>query len=390
MEQSVIVSGFRTAIGNFEGTLKNIPASDLGAATIKKNLEDTGLDSSLIDEVIIGCVGQIAEDYLISRTCLLKAGIPATSTALSVNRVCGSGLEAINLAAMKIETKNTDIIVAGGTENLNLYPYYIRKARGGYRYGHEVLEDGLQTVYTDPNINYLMGRTAESIAGKYSISRRDQDKFALLSHKKALDAVKKGKFKDEIVPIEVRMKKETIIFDTDEHPRETSMEKLANLKPAFLENGTVTAGNSSGINDGAATVVLMSEKTAKRIALKPKVSIVSYAVAGVDPEFMGMGPIYSTKKALDKVGLKISDIDVFELNEAFAAQSLAVIRELNIPMEKINLNGGAIALGHPIGATGAILVVKIMNIMEKKGYEYGLVTLCIGGGQGITTIFKLI
>ena len=389
MEKVVIVSGFRTAIGKFGGTLKEISAADLGAATIIKNLEYTNIKPEKVDEVIIGCIGQIAENYLISRMCSLKADLPVKTAALSVNRACGSGLEAINLASMKIKTGDAKLIIAGGTENLNLFPFYIRKARYGYRFGNDVLEDGLKTVYTDPMNGLIMGETGEKIAQKYNISREEQDKFALLSNKRALAAIKGDEFKNEIVPIEVKLKKDTVFFDTDENPRETTLELLSKLKPAFIENGTVTAGNSSGINDGAATVIMMSENTAKEMKLIPKISIISHAVVGCEPSLMGLGPIYSTKIALDKAKLKISDIDVIELNEAFSAQALAVIKELNLPMERVNINGGAVGLGHPVGATGAIMVVKIMNIMEKNNYKYGLVTLCIGGGQGITTIFKL-
>jgi acetyl-CoA C-acetyltransferase len=303
--------------------------------------------------------------------------------------VCGSGLEAINLASLKISSGEASIIIAGGTENLDLYPFYIRKARYGYRFGHDRLEDGLKTVFTDSLAGLMMGEIGEKIAKKYKISRQKQDEYSLLSQQRALRAIKNGEFKDQIVPIEVQIKKEKAVFDTDEHPRKTSMEQLSKLKPAFINDGSVTAGNASGINDGAATVVAMADAIAKDYKLDPAISIVASAVSGCEPEYMGLGPIYSTKKALKKAGMGISDIDVFEINEAFASQVLAVIRDLKIPVEKVNVNGGAIALGHPIGATGAILMVKIMNIMKKNNYEYGLVSLCIGGGQGITTILKL-
>jgi len=389
-KNAVIISGYRTAIGKFGGSLKDISVSDLGAVTIKKNLNTLNLNPDIVDEIIIGCVGQIAENAFISRMCQLKAGIPYTTPALSINRVCGSGLEAINLAAIKIKSNNAEVIVAGGTESLSNYPYYVKGARWGYKFGNGVFEDGVKTVYTDPVINKIMGETAESVAKRYSIDRKSQDEFALLSQNKALKAIELGKFKEEIAPVKITSKKQTIIFDTDEYPRRTSIEELSLLKPAFLENGTVTAGNSSGINDGAATVIVTSDSFAKKNNLNPIVKIVSYAVCGVESEYMGMGPVYSTKKALKNANLSPSDIDVFEINEAFAAQTLAVIKELGIPMDKVNVNGGAISLGHPIGATGAILVVKIMNIMRQNKYRYGLVTLCIGGGQGITTIFELI
>ena len=389
-KNAVIVSGFRTAIGKFGGSLKDVPASDLGAETIKKNLSASNINPEIVDEVIIGCVGQIAENALISRMCQLKAGIPCSTPALSVNRLCGSGLEAINLAAMKIKSNSADIIVAGGTESLSNYPYYVKGARWGYKFGNGVFEDGVKTVYTDPVINKIMGETAESVAKRYSIDRKSQDEFALLSQNKALKAIELGKFKDEIAPVKITSKKQTVIFDTDEYPRHTSIEELSALKPAFMEGGTVTAGNASGINDGAATVIVTSDSFAKKNNLVPVVKIVSFAVCGVEPEYMGIGPVYSTRKALQNANLSLSDIDVFEINEAFAAQSLAIIKELDLPINKVNVNGGAISLGHPIGATGAILVVKIINIMRQNKYRYGLVTLCIGGGQGITTIFELL
>ena len=387
---AVIVSGYRTAIGKFGGSLKDVSASDLGAETIKKNLSTLNVEPEIIDEVIIGCAGQIAENVLISRMCQLKAGIPYSTPALSVNRVCGSGLEAINLAAMKVKSGSAEIIIAGGTESMSTYPYYVKGARWGYKFGDGVFEDGVKTVYRDPIINKIMGETAENIAKRYSIDRKSQDEFALLSQNKALKAIELGKFKEEIAPVRISSRKQTVIFDRDEHPRHTSMEELSMLKPAFIDLGTVTAGNASGINDGAATVIVTSNLFAKKNNLNPMVKIASYAVWGVEPEYMGLGPIYSTRKALKNANLSLSDIDVFEINEAFAAQTLAIIKELDLPMDKINVNGGAISLGHPIGATGAILVVKIINIMKRHNYRYGLVSLCIGGGQGITTILELL
>jgi len=388
--EAVIVSGYRTAIGKFGGSLKDVSASDLGAETIKKNLSTLNIKPEIVDEVIIGCAGQIAENVLISRMCQLKADIPYSTPALSVNRMCGSGLEAINLAAMKIESGSAEIIIAGGTENMSAYPYYVKGARWGYKFGDGIFEDGVKTVYRDPIINKIMGETAENIAKRYSIDRKSQDEFALLSQNKVLKAIKLGKFREEIAPIKISSKNQTVIFDRDEHPRHTSMEELSILKPAFIEHGTVTAGNASGINDGAATLIVTSSSFAKKNNLNSMVKIVSYAVCGVKPEYMGLGPIYSTRKALKNSNLSLSDIDVFEINEAFAAQTLAVIKELELPMDKVNINGGAISLGHPIGATGAILVVKIINIMKQHRYRYGLVSLCMGGGQGITTILELL
>jgi acetyl-CoA C-acetyltransferase len=390
MDEIVVVSASRTAIGKFGGTLKDTPAHILGSETIKQNLKQSNIKPEDVDEVIIGCVGQIAENAFISRMCQMSAGIPKEKTALSVNRMCGSGLEAINLAAIKINAGLADIIIAGGTENLSRYPYFLRNARWGYKFGHNVIEDALKLVYTDPIINKIMGETAELIASKFFISREEQDEFSLSSHLKALKAIEEGLFKDEILPLTIKEKKADIVFDIDEHPRKTDLDQLSKLKPAFLENGTVTSGNSSGINDGAATVAVMTKKKALELGIKPLVSIISFAVAGVEPEYMGIGPVYSTNKALENAGLALSDIDVFEINEAFASQTLAVMKELKVPEDKVNFNGGAIALGHPIGATGAILVVKLINIMKKRNLELGLVSLCIGGGQGITTIFKLL
>ncbi|MDI7741813.1 thiolase family protein [Lysinibacillus fusiformis] len=389
MKEVVIVGGARTAIGTMGGNIKDVHPAELGSIAIKEALERAGVTPELVEEVIIGCVGQVAENAFIARMCAIGAGIPTNSTALTVNRLCGSGLQAINSAVQAIQTDQAEIIVAGGTENMDLLPYYVRKGRYGYKMGHDVLEDGLLTALTDPFGKYAMGVTAEKVAERFNITREEQDAFALKSQENARLAIENGYFKDEIVPVEVKGRKgEVTIFNTDEHPRNTSLEKLAKLKPAFVENGTVTPGNSSGINQGAAAVVIMSKDKADELGLTPLAYIRQQAVAGVDPEIMGFAPSPAVKKVLNKAGLSISDIDVIELNEAFAAQSVAVIKDLDIAEDKVNPNGGAIALGHPIGASGAILTVKSIYDMKRRGLKRAIVTMCIGGGQGIATIFE--
>ncbi|OIQ12938.1 Acetyl-CoA acetyltransferase [Moorella thermoacetica] len=390
MKDVVIVSGVRTAVGTRGGSLKDIHQADLGAMVIKEAVRRAGLEGNQVDEVIVGNVGQVAESGFIARMCSLKAGLPLETTAFSVNRQCGSGLQAINSAVQEIQSGNAEIVVACGTENMNQLPYYVRNARYGYGFGHGQLEDGLLTILTWPLGPYPNGVTAENIAERYHISREEQDAFALKSQQKAEAAIKAGKFVDEILPVEVPAgKRETRMFAQDEHPRfGLTMEQLAKLKPAFREGGTVTAGNSSGINDGAGAVVLMTAEKANKLGLKPLLLIRSQAVAGVDPDVMGIGPAPATMKAVEKAGLTLADIDLFELNEAFASQSIAVMRILGLPEEKVNVNGGAIALGHPIGATGIILTVKLQKEMVRRQAKYGIVTMCIGGGQGIATVFE--
>lgn len=389
MKEVVIVGGARTAIGTMGGAIKDVHAADLGAIAIKEALKRAGVSAELVDEVIIGCVGQVAENAFIARMCALRAGLPTRSTALTVNRLCGSGLQAINSAVQAIQTGNAEIIVAGGTENMDLLPYYVRKGRYGNRLGHEVLEDGLLTALTDPFGKYAMGVTAEKVAERFNISREDQDAFALRSQQNAFNAIENGYFNNEIVPVEVKGRKGAVsLFDQDEHPRQTSFEKLAKLKPAFKEGGSVTAGNASGINQGAAAVVLMTKEKAVELGLQPLAIIREQAVAGVDPEIMGFAPAPAVKKVLAKANLTLDDIDVIELNEAFASQSLAVIRDLKVDEAKVNPNGGAIALGHPIGATGAILTIKSIYDMKRRGLKRAIVTMCIGGGQGIATIIE--
>ena len=388
MEEVVIVAGVRTAIGRFQGGFSNTPASDLGAAAIKEAVARAGLKPDQVEHVIMGCVGQVMEDGYLSRYASVKAGMPVETPALTVNRICGSGLEAINTAARYIETGDAEIVVAGGAENMTMMPYYVRQGRAGYRMGNGTLEDGILHMLGDPFDKVHMGITAENLAEQYEVSRQTQDEYAMRSQERAAAAQASGKFQDEIVPIEVKQGKETVVIDKDEHPRQTSMEALGKLKPAFKPDGMVTAANSSGINDGAAAVVLMSATKARELGLTPKLKLVARAEAGVEPRIMGSGPIPAVQKALKKANLTVDQIDLVELNEAFASVAAACSTALHLDDEKTNVNGGAIALGHPVGATGAILTVKLMYEMERRQSKYGLVSLCIGGGQGIATIFE--
>ena len=387
----VIVSGARTGIGKFDGSLKEFEASDLASFAIKAAYERAGVDPKDIDEVVMGCVASAAENAFMARLSSVKAGIPYEAGALTVNRLCSSGLQAIVTGAMEIKYGFANIVAAGGGESMNNIPFYIRKARFGYRMGHGELEDGLITALSDPFSRSHMGITAENVAEKYGITREDQDAWATLSQNRAQAARDAGKFADEIVPVEYhKSRKETAIFATDEHIRDNvTVESLAKLRPAFKKDGTVTAGNASGINDAGACVILMKEEEAEKRGLKPIVRVVDAAVAGVDPMLMGTGPIPSTKKLFAKTGLTKEDIGVIELNEAFAAQTLACVRELGLDPEKVNPNGSGISMGHPIGATGAIITIKLMNEMVRRGCQYGISTLCIGGGQGLSVLFEL-
>ena len=391
-KEIVIIDGVRTAIGKFNGSLKDFGATDLAAIVIKGLLDKTSIDKASVDEVILGCVGQASENAFISRVAALNAGLPAEVSAQTVNRLCASGLQAISTASIQIESGFADVVIAGGAESMTNLPFYLRNARFGYRMGHGKLEDGLITALSDPFSQNHMGITAENIAEKYKISRNEQDQYAAKSQQKACDAIKKGYFKNEIIPVSIKIKnKEDINFDTDEHPRpEVTLEDLAKLKPAFKEGGTVTAGNSSGINDGAAALLVMERKNALRMGLKPKLKIIDSAAAGVPPEIMGTGPIPAIKKLLNKTKLNINDIGLIELNEAFAVQAIACIKELGLDEKRVNVNGGAIALGHPIGATGAYITVKLLNEMCRENIRYGIVALCIGGGQGLATLFELV
>lgn len=391
MDQIVLAAGCRTAVGSFGGSLKGLSASDLGGIVVKEAINRAGLKPEDIDEVVMGSVGQIAENAFVARTSSIKAGIPYTATALTVNRLCSSGLQAILTAAQEIQNGFCDIAVAGGTESMSSLPYYVRNARFGYRMGHGELEDGLVTILSDPLTRDHMGITAENVAREFHISREDQDEYALLSQKRAKEAREAGKFRDEIVPVTVKInKKEEKLFDIDEYIRDNAtLESLQKLKPCFLKDGTVTAGNASGINDAAAAVVVMKESEAKKRGIKPIVRLVEAACAGVDPALMGSGPIPAVNKLLKKTGLAKDQIGLYELNEAFASQSLACIRELRLDIDKVNVNGSGISIGHPIGATGCIITIKLMNEMVRRNERYGIATLCIGGGQGLAVLFEL-
>ncbi|HHY34216.1 MAG TPA: acetyl-CoA C-acetyltransferase [Firmicutes bacterium] len=391
MRRAVITSAVRTAIGTFGGSLSGISAVDLGAVVIKEALKRSKVEPGMVDEVLMGNVLQAGQGMNVARQAALKAGLPVEVPCTTVNKVCGSGLKSVTLAAQAIACGDADIVVAGGTENMDMAPYLISKGRYGYRMGHGeltdcMIRDGLWCVFTDAH----MGMTAEIVAERWGISREMQDEYAAMSQNRAEAAIKSGRFKDEIVPVEIPQRKgPPVIFEQDEHPRfGTTLEKLSQLKPAFKKDGTVTAGNASGINDGAAALVVMAEERAAKLGLEPVASIVTYASAGVSPEIMGIGPVPATRKALANVGWKLEDIDLLEVNEAFAATSLAVGKELGWDVEKVNVNGGAIALGHPIGASGARILVTLLHEMMKRGAKKGLASLCIGGGMGITLIVE--
>lgn len=424
MTEVVIVSGVRTAIGNFGGTLQDIPVTKLGSIVIKEVLKGVGLrpkrdpevlsyapeifkntgqielekkyynwDDSLteieIDEVIMGNVLQAGAGQNTARQAAIYGGIPKEVNAYTINKVCASGMKAVALAAQAIKVGEAEAIIAGGMENMSAVPYYLPKARWGARmFNAEMIDgmvyDGLWEIFYD----YHMGVTSENIAEKYGITRKEQDEFALMSNQRALAAIRDGIFKEEIVPVEVRQKREIKLFDTDEHPRETSMEALAKLPPVFKADGGVTAGNASGITDAAATLLVMSVKKAKELGLKPMATIRSYASGGVDPAFMGLGAVPATKKALKLAGLSLKDIDLVELNEAFASQALGVVRELGLDLSKMNPHGGGISLGHPIGCTGARIIVTLIYEMLRRDFQFGLATLCIGGGQGMAIVVE--
>lgn len=388
MQDVVILDGVRTAIGTFGGSLKEVPVRELGAQVIGEALRRSTMLPNQVDEVIVGCVGQVAGDAFIARLAALGAGLPAeSSTAYTVNRLCGSGLQAIITGTQGLKLGDVDVVVAGGAENMSRLPYYVWN-RWGKRLGHGELEDGVLSSVTDPFGHYPMGVTAEHVAERYHVSREEQDQMAWDSQSRAHEAITAGRFSDQILPLAVPDGRKTRQFDTDEHPRDTSLEQLARLRPAFASGGSVTAGNASGINDGAAAVVLMRGQDAERQGFQPRARVVSYAVTGIEPDVMGYAPVSAIGKALKKAGLTIQDIDLVELNEAFAAQSVAVVRDAHLDWNKTNVNGGAIALGHPIGATGAVLTVKLLHELSRRKGRYGLVAMCIGGGQGIATVFE--
>jgi acetyl-CoA C-acetyltransferase len=424
MTEVVIVSGMRTAIGNYGGTLRDSPVVNLGSLVIKGALKKVGLrpkrdpelvtdapdtlkdaglidiekryydwvDSEkeiMIDEVIMGNVLQAGQGQNTARQSAIYAGIPKEVNAYTVNKVCASGMKAVTLASQSIKAGDAEVIIAGGMENMSSTPYYLPTARWGARmFNTEIVDgmvyDGLWEIFND----YHMSITSENIAERYGINRKEQDEFALISNQRALAAIKDGTFKEETLPVEVKQKKEVRLFDTDEHPRETSMKTLSKLPPVFKEDGTVTAGNASGITDGAAAIVIMSIEKARELELKPLVTIRSYASGRVDPAFMGLGAIPATKRALKLAGLSLKDIDLIELNEAFASQTISVIRELGLSLDKTNPHGGGISLGHPIGCTGTRIIVTLIYEMIHRDLQFGLATLCIGGGQGMTIILE--
>jgi len=421
MSEAVIVSGVRTAIGNFGGALQDVPAVKLGSIVIQGALKKAGLkpkgdtsfapgalkgeglielekkysswDNSLrevnVDEVIMGNVLQAGQGQNPARQAAIYAGVPKEVNAFTVNKICASGMKAVALAAQAIKAGDAEVIVAGGIENMSAVPYYLPRARWGARmFNAEMVDgmvhDGLWEIF----YNYHMGMTSENIAVKYGITRKEQDEFSLESNNRALAAIKNGTFKEEIVPVEIKVKRETRAFDTDEHPRETSMELLGKLPAVFKADGSITAGSASAITDAGAALVVMSAKKAKEMGLKPIVTIRAYATGGVDPAYMGLGVVPATKKVLKLAGLTLKDIDYIELNEAFASQSIGCIRELDIDMSKTNLHGGGISLGHPIGCTGARIVVTLMNEMRRRNLQLGLAALCIGGGQGMAMIVE--
>jgi acetyl-CoA C-acetyltransferase len=387
----VIVSGVRTPIARYGGALKDINSGYLASHVIKEALSRANISADLVDEVILGEVRQTTESSNVARVAALRAGVPETTPAFTVNRLCASGMQAIASAVQQIQSGQAEIVVAGGTESMSGSPIYLRGSRFGGDQTYLVdsnTEAGQQPkeIYGD---NLAMGITAENVAEKFQISRLDQDAFAIESQRKAAAAIREGRFKEEIAPYEIKIKKTVHLFDTDEHPRpETTLDKLATLKPAFRKDGTVTAGNACGRNDGAAAVVLMSSEKASDMGLQPFARIVDWAQAGVSPEVMGIGPVPAVKKLLERTGKSLEEIDLIELNEAFASQALACINELGLDPEKVNVNGGAIALGHPVGATGSRIVVTLMHELKRRHLKYGIATLCVGGGQGMAILIE--
>jgi 3-oxoadipyl-CoA thiolase len=398
MEEAVILSAIRTPIGRYAGSLKDVRPDDLAALAISEAVRRAHIDTGSIEDVILGCANQAGEDNRnIARMALLLAGLPVEIAGQTVNRLCGSGLQAINSAAQAIQTGAGDTFVAGGVESMTRAPFVLGKADSAFSRTMNLQDTTLGWRFVNPRLSamyypYSMGETAENVAERTRISREEQDAYALRSHHRAVAAQQAGRFAEEVVPVPIPQKKgETILVALDEQPRnDTTLEKLAALKPAFRKDGSVTAGNSSGINDGAAALVLMARNRAQKLGLTPRARIIASAVAGVDPAYMGLGPIPATQKVLQRAGLSIRDIDVIELNEAFAVQVLQCVRELEVDEEKLNVNGGAIALGHPLGCSGARLVVTLLHELERQGGRYGLATMCIGVGQGIATIIERI
>jgi len=398
MEDAVILSAVRTPIGRYGGSLKDVRPDDLAALVISEAVRRADIDPGTVEDVVLGCANQAGEDNRnVARMALLLAGLPVHVAGQTVNRLCGSGLQAINSAAQTIQTGMGDIVVAGGVESMTRSPFVLGKADSAFSRSMNFYDTTLGWRFVNPRLSamhhpYSMGETAENVAARYEISRADQDAFALRSHQRAVAAQQSGRFAPEIIPVTIPQKKgEAVVVAIDEHPRaDTTLEKLAALKPQFRKDGSVTAGNSSGINDGAAALVLTSLSRAQKLGLRPRARIVASAVAGVDPAYMGLGPIPATRKVLQRAGLTMQDMDLVELNEAFAVQALQCMRELGIDEEKLNVNGGAIALGHPLGCSGARIVVTLLHELERREGRYGLATMCIGVGQGIATIIERI
>lgn len=386
----VLAGACRTAIGVMGGALSSVPVADLGTIVAKEAMKRAGVKPEQIDEVYMGCVIQAGQGQNVARQAAVNAGIPVEVPAITVNVLCGSGLHCVNLAAKLIENGNADIILAGGMENMSRAPYLVQQGRFGYRMGNAPIEDSMiKDALTDSFGNYHMGITAENICEDWGITREQLDEFAAVSQQKCVAAQKAGKFKDEIVPVEIKKKKETVLFDTDEGPRDgVTAESLAKLRPAFKKDGKVTAGNASGINDGAAAIIVMSEEKAKELGITPMATWIAGELAGVEPRIMGIGPVASTRKTMDRAGMKIEDFDLIEANEAFAAQSVAVGHDLGFDLSKLNVNGGAIALGHPVGASGCRILVTLLYEMQKRDAKTGLATLCVGGGMGCSAIVK--
>lgn len=390
MQDVLILSGVRTPIGDFGGVFKDLLPNELALFPVEEAVKRVNIDKGEFDEVILGNCIQRSDEGNVARVVSLKAGFPKEVTAFTIQRQCSSAMQAIVSGAQQIWLGDSDLVLAGGVECMSSSPYVLKKARWGYRLQHDELRDSVFELLSDPISKIMMGETAENLAVKYGITREEQDEIALRSHQNAIDAIKNGRFKDEIVPVTLVGKKgKTIIADTDEHPRNgLTMEDLAKLKPAFIKNGTVTAGNSSGLNDGAAAVVLASERKTSQLGVRPLARIVSHAVAGVEPELMGYGPVPAIKKALLKANLKLEDIELFEINEAFAAQYLAVEKLLGLDRSIVNVNGSGIGLGHPVGCTGARIVITLLHEMTRRNLRYGLASLCVGGGMGKAMIIE--
>ncbi|RGY99477.1 acetyl-CoA C-acetyltransferase [Clostridium sp. AM58-1XD] len=391
MGRKVVLAGAcRTAIGVMGGALSNVPAAELGTIVLKEAMKRAGVKPDQIDEVYMGCVIQAGQGQNVARQAAIHAGLPVEVPATTVNVLCGSGLHCVNLAAKLIASGDADIIIAGGVENMSKAPYLVQQGRYGYRLGNAALEDSMiRDALTDAFGGYHMGITAENICEQWGLTREQLDEFAANSQQKACAAIEAGRFKDEIVPVEIKKKKETVIFDTDEGPRPgVTAEGISKLRPAFKKDGIVTAANSSGINDGAAAIIVMSEEKAKELGVTPMATWVSGELAGVEPSIMGIGPVAATKKVMAKTGMEIGDFDLIEANEAFAAQSVAVGHDLGFDLDKLNVNGGAIALGHPVGCSGCRILVTLLYEMQKRDAKTGLATLCVGGGMGCAAVVK--